>query len=186
MFLRKILHLSLLVVVFLPNVVGYLYTRIILLTLTITAIFVELLRIKSSKFRTIFLKITGKLLKDKEKTGISGATYMLLSITIVALFWDRTIFEFVVFVSILVDGITPLVTGILRKSPEDKDLAHFLTFTTLALVISLLSSHPIPLYAKIISGLTIGVMEFADFYPDDNLWAPLSGALVMHLLLSFP
>ena len=182
-YLRKLLHLSLLVVVYLPEIIGYLNTRIILLTLTTTALFVEFLRTRSSDFNTLFLKITGNLMKEKEKNGISGATYMLLSITTVALLWDKLTFEFVVFVSVLVDGITPIVAGLLREPPERKDLAHFFTFTALAFIISLLSYHPIPLYIKILSGLTIGVMEFADFYPDDNIWAPLSGALVMRLLL---
>ena len=121
-------------------------------------------------------------MKEKEKNGVSGATYMLISITTVAVLWDDITFGFVVFVSVLVDGITPIVAGLLREPPEGKDLAHFATFTILAILISLISFHPIPLYIKIISGLTIGVMEFANFYPDDNIWAPLSGALVMRLL----
>ncbi len=182
-YLRKLLHLSILLVVYLPRIVGYFHTKVILLVLTFTALTIEFLRARSEDFNSSFLKITGMLMKEKEKRGISGATYMLLSTTTVALLWDRLTFEFVVFVAVLVDGITPVVAGILREPPERKDLAHFITFTALAFVISVLSYHPIPLYIKILSGLTIGVMEFADFYPDDNVWAPISGALVMHLLL---
>lgn len=171
-----------LVVVYLPKVIGYYHTKIILLLLTSIALLMELLRINIPKANTIFLRIIGKLMKHKERATISGATYMLISITIVALLWDKLTFEFIVFVSILVDGITPIIAGILREPPNSKDLAHFITFLSLAFVISFISYHPIPLYIKILAGLTIGVMEFADFYPDDNLWAPLSGALVISLL----
>ncbi len=167
---------------FLPQTIGYRDTKLVLLFLTGIALLLEVLRKKSAGFNRLFLKATGQLMKDKEKGGISGATYMLVSITTVALLWDEVTFGFVVFVSILVDGLTPVVAGLLREPPEGKDLVHFLTFTTLALFISLISFHPIPLYIKILSGLTIGVMEFADFYPDDNVWAPLSGAFVMQLL----
>ncbi len=162
--------------------IGYKKTRLVLLALTTIALFLEFLRKKSDTFNQWFLFFTENLMKEKEKSGISGATYMLISITTVALLWDEVTFGFVVFVSVLVDGITPIVAGLLREPPEGKDLAHFITFTSLALLISLISFHPIPMYIKVISGLTIGVMEFADFYPDDNVWAPLSGALVMRLL----
>ena len=166
-----------------PASIGYFNTKLVLLILTFIALLVEFLRRNAPKFNYFFMKLTGKMMKDKEKNGLSGATYMLLSITTVAILWDKITFEFVVFVSVLVDGITPIIAGLLREPPSGKDLAHFITFTTLALIISIISYHPIPLYIKILSGLTIGVMEFADFYPDDNVWAPLSGALVMHFLL---
>lgn len=162
--------------------IGYHKTKLLLLFLTTLALLLEFLRKESKTFNKWFLLLTGKLMKEKEKNGVSGATYMLISITTVAVLWDDITFGFVVFVSVLVDGITPIVAGLLREPPEGKDLAHFATFTILAILISLISFHPIPLYIKIISGLTIGVMEFANFYPDDNIWAPLSGALVMRLL----
>ncbi len=183
--IRKLIHLTLLSLILLPILFGSRVAGYILLALSLLAITIELLRLKVKPAGTIFNKIFGELLKEREKHSLTGATYFVLAITFIYFFFSRQTFSFVIFVSVIVDGLTPIVSSLLREPPKEKDFAHFLTFITLAFIISAVSYHPIPIWHKIISGLTIGVIEFSDFYPDDNVWAPLAGAVVLRILTTF-
>ncbi len=186
MLLRKLIHLSSIILLL---ILKYLHSTskvngaILLIILSVFAIAIELLR-KYTNFRETFLKIFGPLLKNGEFEGkFTGATYLVLSMTITYLLFDFKYFYYSSLIAILVDGTTPLITWLIFRK-DFKDHSHLITFLISAVLIAFIVNSGIPLPVKLTASIIISLVEYLNPPPDDNFYAVFVGAFIIFLLNS--
>ncbi len=188
MLLRKLIHLSSIILLlvlkyFHLHFDSKIYGATILVTLSILSITIEVLR-KHTDFREIFLKIFGPLLKNGEVKGkLTGATYLILSMTITYLLFDFKYFYYSSLIAILVDGTTPLITWLIFRK-DFKDHSHLITFLISAVLIAFIVNSGIPLPVKLTASIIISLVEYLNPPPDDNFYAVFVGAFIIFLLNS--
>jgi len=180
---RKLLHIStILLLLALKNIPRHLGISL-LFTLSFVAIAIEILRKSSPKFQKFFLALFGRALKDDERRGkITGATFLILSMTLTYLIFPFKIFFYSSLIAILVDGITPVITFVIFSKTQ-KDRAHLLTFLISAIIVALVIDSGLPFLAKLISSVFISLIEYFNPPPDDNIYAEFLGAIIIYLLV---
>ncbi len=159
---------------------GTLFFRYALPLLTVTAFAVELLRFRFQGFRHWFHGLVGGWMKPEEqRLKITGATWLLLSATVLAWTLPPHRAALAIFMASLADPVAAMVgmrwgrRPFLRKSLEGS-LAFFLTGTLLAL------TFPEPgMSVKIMAVFVATGTEALNPPPDDNLWVPLLAGLVL-------
>lgn len=188
MFLRKIVHLS---TIFLLLILKHLTLDhntkfpgiIILSSLTLLALIIEILRNTWPDFKEFFLRSVGRLLKEDEIRGKpTGATFLLLSMTLAFILFEFKIFYYATLIAILVDGITPILTLIIFKK-NFKDHSHLIVFLISAILVAFLVNSGLPLFVKLTASILISLTEYINPPPDDNLYAEFVGAFIIYILL---
>ena len=182
MLLRKALHISTIFLLLLLKNLPREADITILLTLSSVALLVEILRFTVPKINSSFISKLSTLLKeDERKNKPTGATFLILSMTLSYLVFPFKIFFYASLIAILVDGITPIITALLLKR-NGKDAAHLLTFIFTGILVAFVINSGIPIFVKLIGSITIALIEFFNPPPDDNIYAEFLGALIIYLL----
>ena len=181
-YIRKGIHLlaNILPLGLLAGEIGYRFFRAALPVLFFVALAVELLRSRSVGFRRWFHGLVGVWMKPEERRfRITGATWLLLSATLVA--WtlppDRA--ALAIFMASLADPVAAMVGMRWGRHPFlKKSLEGSLAFVVTGLAVALWFPDPAG-SVKIMAVLVASVAEALSLPPDDNLWVPLLAGLVL-------
>ena len=181
---RKAIHLSSLVI---P--VGYYLipdeelSRRALLVATLIAIVIEAVRLNEPRIRWITLRLAGALLRESEKTGLFGSTYLILGSLLCAHSFDKPIVVASILFVILGDAAAALVGRAYgRIQIFGKTLEGSLTCLAVCFVVGL-ALPGIPLKAAAVGAFTATVFELLPIPLDDNMRIPLAAGFAMRLAM---
>lgn len=180
--LRKAIHVSTILLLLLLKHLPRKADIIILVSLSAVASTIELLRLMVPKFKEYFIKELSFLLKEDEKRGKpTGATFLILSMTLAYILFPFKIFYYASLIAILVDGLTPVFTAVIFQR-NGKDHAHLITFLVSGVIVAFIVNSGIPMLVKLIGSITIALIEYFNPPPDDNIYAEFLGALIIYIL----
>lgn len=187
--LRKIFHLSSL---WIPILYSYISTKkmlVILLPLTIISIIIEVSRKFSPELNKLIDEFIGSIMRDKEKGGISGATYLLIASSFSIAFFDKEVAILALTVLMISDSFAALIGRKYgRISFFDKTLEGSLSFfiSGMAVYCFLIAfcDFTLPLNVSMFAIFSTTIVELFSkkIHLDDNLTIPLSIGLVFKLV----
>ncbi len=190
--LRKSIHLTSLLIpiiyYFIPKELGL----TLLIPLVVFSLIVDTLKIFSKKFRALFIKLFGFMLRkhelDERKHTYTGATFVLLSALISLLLFPKVIF-ITAFSILIVSDTSAALIG--RKYGKHKFLAKSLEGSTAffisAIIVVLLSPKVTGNLTEYLIGIAGAfVATFGENlsygWADDNFVIPISAGLTMWAL----
>ncbi len=156
----------------------------------LTFIVIDLLRLRLSLFRSIFIILFGSLLRRREFTSLTGGSYLMLSSLVCMLIFggsDAGRGVFIAAVSFLVLGDTAAaIVGLsfgrirfFRKTLEGS-LAGLVVCLIAALVVSNLPGLDLPFGIGMLGAVVASVVEALPIEVNDNVVVPLlSGTAMM-------
>lgn len=180
---RKAIHLSSLVI---P--IGYYLlpeetSRRALLVAALIAIIVEAVRLNEPRIARMTLRLVGALLREHERTGLFGSTYLILGALICAHSFVKPVVVASVLFVILGDAAAALVgrtygrIHVLGKTLEGSVTCFVVCFIVGALI------PGIPVNAALAGAVTASAFELLPIPLDDNLRIPLAGGFAMRLVM---
>ena len=185
-FIRKLLHLSNLVIPF-----TYLFyfdskveALIILLPITLLAFLIEYLRINSISVKNIFDKYLFSMLRNHEKSGkYTGATWVFISSTLSIGIFPKDI----AIISLIYMSIGDTVAGLIgrkfgRIKIYNKTLEGALAGFIVCLIVGLMIDLNLSKTVVAIGALSAAIIEFMPISIDDNLIIPLFSGTVMYVM----
>ena len=185
-FLRKLLHLSNLVIPF-----TYLFyfdskveALIILLPITLLASLIEYLRINSISVKNIFDKYLFSMLRNHEKSGkYTGATWVFISSTLSIGIFPKDI----AIISLIYMSIGDTAAGLIgrkfgRIKIYNKTLEGALAGFIVCLIVGLMIDLNLSKTVVAIGALSAAIIEFMPISIDDNLRIPLFSGTVMYVM----
>ena len=185
-FIRKLLHLSNLVIPF-----TYLFyfdskveALIILLPITLLAFLIEYLRINSISVKNIFDKYLFSMLRNHEKSGkYTGATWVFISSTLSIGIFPKDI----AIISLIYMSIGDTVAGLIgrkfgRIKIYNKTLEGALAGFIVCLIVGLMIDLNLSKTVVAIGALSAAIIEFMPISIDDNLRIPLFSGTVMYVM----
>lgn len=185
-FLRKLLHLSSLVIPF-----TYLFyfdskveALIILLPITSFAFLIEYLRINSISVKNIFDKYLFSMLRNHEKSGkYTGATWVFISSTLSIGIFPKDI----AIISLIYMSIGDTAAGLIgrkfgRIKIYNKTLEGALAGFIVCLIVGLMIDLNLSKTVVAIGALSAAIIEFMPISIDDNLRIPLFSGTVMYVM----
>jgi len=185
-FLRKLLHLSNLVIPF-----TYLFyfdskveALIILLPITSLAFLIEYLRINSISVKNIFDKYLFSMLRNHEKSGkYTGATWIFISSTLSIAIFPKDI----AIISLIYMSIGDTAAGLIgrkfgRIKIYNKTLEGALAGFIVCLIVGLMIDLNLSKTVVAIGALSAAIIEFMPISIDDNLRIPLFSGTVMYVM----
>ena len=188
-FLRKLLHLSNLVIPF-----TYLFyfdskveALIILLPITSLAFLIEYLRINSISVKNIFDKYLFSMLRNHEKSGkYTGATWVFISSTLSIGIFPKDI----AIISLIYMSIGDTAAGLIgrkfgRIKIYNKTLEGALAGFIVCLIVGLMIDLNLSKTVVAIGALSAAIIEFMPISIDDNLRIPLFSGTVMYVMSIF-
>lgn len=188
-FLRKLLHLSNLVIPF-----TYLFyfdskveALIILLPITLLASLIEYLRINSISVKNIFDKYLFSMLRNHEKSGkYTGATWVFISSTLSIGIFPKDI----AIISLIYMSIGDTAAGLIgrkfgRIKIYNKTLEGALAGFIVCLIVGLMIDLNLSKTVVAIGALSAAIIEFMPISIDDNLRIPLFSGTVMYVMSIF-
>ena len=188
-FLRKLLHLSNLVIPF-----TYLFyfdskveALIILLPITLLAFLIEYLRINSISVKNIFDKYLFSMLRNHEKSGkYTGATWVFISSTLSIGIFPKDI----AIISLIYMSIGDTAAGLIgrkfgRIKIYNKTLEGALAGFIVCLIVGLMIDLNLSKTVVAIGALSAAIIEFMPISIDDNLRIPLFSGTVMYVMSIF-
>lgn len=163
--------------------------RTTLIIVTVIAIILDLLRLKSQKLNSTFIRIAGPLMRPTEVRRVNGSTYILLSSTIVFLLFGKPIASTALIFLAIGDPVAGMVgTKWGRIKIGHKSLEGSTAFLIAAFVAGALLSgiNHIPLHFIALGALSAAIVELLSLSINDNLTIPLiSGGVIMGLTYFF-
>ena len=188
-FLRKLLHLSNLVIPF-----TYLFyfdskveALIILLPITLLAFLIEYLRINSISVKNIFDKYLFSMLRNHEKSGkYTGATWVFISSTLSIGIFPKDI----AIISLIYMSIGDTAAGLIgrkfgRIKIYNKTLEGALAGFIVCLIVGLMIDLNLSKTLVAIGALSAAIIELMPISIDDNLRIPLFSGTVMYVMSIF-
>lgn len=188
-FIRKLLHLSNLVIPF-----TYLFyfdskveALIILLPITLLAFLIEYLRINSISVKNIFDKYLFSMLRNHEKSGkYTGATWVFISSTLSIGIFPKDI----AIISLIYMSIGDTAAGLIgrkfgRIKIYNKTLEGALAGFIVCLIVGLMIDLNLSKTVVAIGALSAAIIEFMPISIDDNLRIPLFSGTVMYVMSIF-
>jgi len=188
-FLRKLLHLSNLVIPF-----TYLFyfdskveALIILLPITLLAFLIEYLRINSISVKNIFDKYLFSMLRNHEKSGkYTGATWVFISSTLSIGIFPKDI----AIISLIYMSIGDTAAGLIgrkfgRIKIYNKTLEGALAGFIVCLILGLMIDLNLSKTLVAIGALSAAIIELMPISIDDNLIIPLFSGTVMYVMSIF-
>jgi len=185
-FIRKLLHLSNLVIPF-----TYLFyfdskveALIILLPITSFAFLIEYLRINSISVKNIFDKYLFSMLRNHEKSGkYTGATWVFISSTLSIGIFPKDI----AIISLIYMSIGDTAAGLIgrkfgRIKIYNKTLEGALAGFIVCLIVGLMIDLNLSKTVVAIGALSAAIIEFMPISIDDNLRIPLFSGTVMYVM----
>jgi len=182
--LRKLIHLSVVVV---P--LGYLFINkelllLILSLLLVVAVSIEAARSVSEKFSDLFIKIVGRMLRKHENKRLTGATYLIFGSFLTILIFNKWIAITALFFVIISDALAAVVGTMFGRHTiyGNRTVEGSAVFVAASLII-ILMINKVPFFVGL-SGMVIAlVLEVFVKRVNDNLMIPLSSGLVMQSLM---
>ena len=188
-FIRKLLHLSNLVIPF-----TYLFyfdskveALIILLPITLLAFLIEYLRINSISVKNIFDKYLFSMLRNHEKSGkYTGATWVFISSTLSIGIFPKDI----AIISLIYMSIGDTAAGLIgrkfgRIKIYNKTLEGALAGFIVCLILGLMIDLNLSKTLVAIGALSAAIIELMPISIDDNLIIPLFSGTVMYVMSIF-
>jgi dolichol kinase len=180
---RKAIHLSSLVI---P--VGYYFlpeepARRALLVAALIAIVIEAVRLNEPRISRITLRLAGALLRESEKNGLFGSTYLILGSLLCAHSFDKPVVVASILFVILGDAAAALVGRAYgRVQIFGKTLEGSLACLVVCFVVGALLPG-IPLKVAAVGAFTATVFELFPIPLDDNMRVPLAAGFAMRLAM---
>lgn len=181
---RKIIHLGALV---LP--IGYLLwfdLKVMLVlsgALSAVALGIEWLRFNHASFKRLFSESLGALLRPEEFNSLTAATWMILSVLITVLLFQKPVAILTLFYFIAGDGLASLIgirfgKNVLFEKTAEGSAACLIT----CLIAGFLFSE-LPVWIWITGALVVTAVEIAPMKINDNIRVPFIGGSVMEILV---
>ena len=182
--IRKTIHISnlifpLLIYLFSPKNIFPLF-----LTLSVLFVSIDILRIKIKYFKKIYKKIFGSITRDKEKNSLTGATNVMIGVTLVTYIFDASISIPSLIIMSISDTLAAII-GIRYGSIyliNNKKLEGSFSFFFSCCIILLLFKVNIFIAVLISMITTILELSINIKHIDDNLYIPLIVALLINIL----
>ncbi len=177
---RKAIHLSSLII---P--LGYYLipseetSRLLLLVAAVMAIIVEAVRLNEPRIGRLTFRMAGALLREQEKTGLFGSTYLILGALLCAHSFERPVVVAVMLFVILGDPAAALVG---RAYGRVKVFGKTLEGAIACLVVCIPAGMlvpGVPFNAVLAGALTATAFELLPIPLDDNLRIPLAAGFAM-------
>ena len=142
----------------------------------------EIFRIKHSNLNRLYFQFFGRVTRDFERARLTGAAYVMISSSILLLFFDM----YVCIASILIMSYSDTAAAIIGKKYGkvkvfNKTLEGSLAFFVVGLVIVLAIYPNISLFYSFLALMIATIVELLPLKINDNLSVPLSVALIMSL-----
>ncbi len=191
---RKTIHLSSLLI---PIIYYYIPLELglkILVPITVFSLFVDTLKLFSKKFRLLFIKIFGFMLRkhelDESKHTFTGATFVLLSAVLSAILFPKVIMITAFSILIISDTAAALIGRRFGKHKFlAKSLEGSLAFFISAVIVVLATpkvTYSLEEYLIGIAGAAVATLgeNLSYGWADDNFVIPLSAGFTMWGLYS--
>lgn len=182
---RKVIHIITLV---LPVLYMFLPRNKMLLisgTLLFLALLVEFLRYVNGPFSRLFYRYTDPMLRNHEKHGLTGATYLFCGVFIAILLFDKWVARSVIFFIIVSDGLAALAGRLWGRNIiiHGKTIEGSVVFLFSSLIIVLFIVRGNVLIG--LAGITVSLfVEIFLYKINDNISIPIFGGGIMQLLLT--
>jgi dolichol kinase len=181
---RKAIHLSSLVI---P--IGYYLipneelSRRALLVAALIAIVIEAVRFNEPRIGRLTMRLAGALLRESERTGLFGSTYLILGSLLCAHSFDKPVVVAAILFVILGDAAAALVGRAYgRVQVFGKTLEGSLACLAVCVVVGLLVPG-IPVKAAAAGAVTATVFELLPIPLDDNMRIPLAAGFAMRMAM---
>jgi acyl phosphate:glycerol-3-phosphate acyltransferase len=188
---RKAIHLSFLVLplVLLLEPLPWPHSRgqfrILFLTLTATAIALDVLRIHERRVRTIFRRFFGELIRQHEALSLLGSTYLLLAALIAIEVFPQPIAAVALGFTVLGDAASALVGrawGRHKLFGKSWEGTLGCLVTCLAWAACVTHAAGLPLQITVAGALVATLVEVLPIPLDDNLGITLAAGYTMKLM----
>ncbi len=185
-FLRKLIHISGVVVPVSIYFLPYDLVKVILGMGFAGFLIADVLRLKFRPAGKLFMLVFGNLIRDYERTRITGATVLAGSAFLVTVIFPHNIACLVLFFTTLSDGIASIVGQTIGKHRiyGSKTLEGSLSFLVVSVIIALLY-HGIPLYQRLFAAVFATFIELIGSTWDDNITIPFGTGLFLEILKTF-
>lgn len=184
--IRKIIHFSTIII---PLCYRYLflYNRkqmlLYLGPIAILSILIDLMRLENDRIDKIFKNIFGILLRGKEQTGFTSATYLLVGAVVCIAFFPATIAFAALFFVVLGDLLAAITGSLFAKRTyrnSHKSLEGSIACFTGTLLLGIIIFNSLPL--ALVGAILTTIAETLIVIVDDNVSIPLISGLGMSLL----
>ena len=170
---RKIIHLSSIIIPIFLLFYGREVTLLYLLPITIFFLVLDILRIRSKNFKSLYNYFFISITRKNESKKLTGASYVFLSSLIIIYFFPENIAAISLFIMVISDTVAAIFGRIygtikIRNKTLEGSLAFFMSS-----FIIILFAIDINLFLATISIL---IATFTELYSpfDDNLSVPIS------------
>ena len=183
---RKAIHLIALIVPISYSLYGKHFTLLLVGTGLAIAAMVEILKKFLQRFFNKFESMFGHLLRPHELTGITGATYLLLSSFICVLFFDQWIALVCLYFLLIADALGALVGRLWGKHYIFHHRSYEGCFVFLIACFVIVFTVPgVPLLLAIPGVVVAFLIDVYVQGVDDNLTIPVGAGLFMQLMQIF-
>jgi len=149
----------------------------------VIAIVVESVRLNEPRIGRLTLRMAGALLREHERTGLFGSTYLVLGALLCAHSFVKPVVVAAVLFVILGDAAAALVGRAYgRVQLFGKTLEGSVACLAVCLIIGVLMPG-IPLRAALAGAVTAAVFELLPIPLDDNVRIPLAAGFAMRLAM---
>ncbi|MFV9875737.1 MAG: diacylglycerol/polyprenol kinase family protein [Rickettsiales endosymbiont of Dermacentor nuttalli] len=188
---RKILHLSFIIIPVLYYFLNKEDIFPIILVLTILVLSVDFIRHFNHRLQTIFCKIFSKFMRLSESKSMTGASFMMLASVIVIGLFPKVIAITSLLILVISDSLAALVGKYLgRIKLKDKTLEGSLAFFFSAIVIVFIMAKLFnkDLYFMFCGNIAVFITTIIELFSknfkiDDNLSIPITMAIIFELLI---
>jgi dolichol kinase len=190
---RKAIHLSFIVLPLdllfqlLPWPQGRGQWTLLLVTLTLAALAIDVLRLQEQRVRRLFRDFLGGMLRDHEEFGLLGSTYLLLAALLAVDLFARPVAAAALGFTVLGDGFAAIVgrawgrTPVFRKTAEGA-AGGFLACAVWAVFLA--GTGHLPWGVALAGAVVASLAEVLPIPLDDNLAITLFAGYTMRLLWS--
>lgn len=180
---RKAIHLSSLIIPIGYYILPEETSRRALLIAAVVAIGIEAVRLNEPRVGRLTVSLVGALLREHEKTGLFGSTYLILGSLLCAHSFVKPVVVASVLFAILGDAAAALVGRTYgRIKVFGKTIEGSLACLAVCFAVGLLVPG-VPLEAAVAGALTATVFEFLPIPLDDNLRIPLAAGFAMRVAM---
>jgi len=190
---RKSIHVSLIVlpldILFevLPWPRGRGQWTLLLITLTVAALAIDVLRLQEQRVRRLFRDFLGGMLRDHEESGLLGSTYLLLAALLAVDLFPRPVAAAALGFTVLGDGFAAIVGRAWGRRPIFRKTAEGAAgglLACLAWAAFLAGTGHLPWGVAVAGAMVASLAELLPIPLDDNLAMTLFAGYTMRLLWS--
>lgn len=190
---RKSIHVSLIVlpldILFevLPWPRGRGQWTLLLVTLTVAALAIDVLRLQEQRVRRLFRDFFGGMLRDHEESGLLGSTYLLLAALLAVDLFPRPVAAAALGFTVLGDGFAAIVGRAWGRKPVFRKTAEGAAgglLACLAWAAFLAGTGHLPWGVAVAGAVVASLAELLPIPLDDNLAMTLFAGYTMRLLWS--